>query len=119
MTHRDLDALVAQARGWTKVDEGEFWKGWGTPPNTNYKEQYPNVSTDIAEAMGLLEDWPGNYETERQGGYYGVTLDRQFIATATTLQEAICLAYLKAKGKGVMTGYDDTLTDPADKEVRE
>ena len=114
MTHRDLDALVAQARGWTKVDEGEFWKGWGTPPNTNYKEQYPNVSTDIAEAMALVEelrrggngkaaccirleitDYP--VEQDCRCTIYGPD-QAEVSADGHELPEAICLAYLKARG---------------------
>ncbi len=109
MDNRQLDALVAQARGLRPCSDPigrcdaahtDPPQCWGTPDKHGvvHGSDLRAYSTDIAEAMALVEEWPGDYEIERMIGQYGVTLDRRVIATADTLPEAICLAYLKAKG---------------------
>ena len=110
MTLRDLDALVAQARGWTKdeygwLDADGIIRGW----NKESQPVLPPVSTDIAEAMGLVEELVAtglNVELHWRGGGVScsveegdeVTAHYIAVADAPTASAAICLAYLKAKG---------------------
>lgn len=103
MDNRQLDALVAQARGWVKGrDELNQYDIWTAPNGRHYYDiTLPHVSTDMAEAMALVEEWPGDYQIRRDGQDYIVSLFSGadvYVEMADTLKAAICLAYLKAKG---------------------
>lgn len=124
MTTRELDALVAQARGWVLADRKA--KGWGDGPpvwltgedpddehgNPTYQDYRP--SSNIAEAMALVEelrrggngkaaccirleitDYP--VEQDCRCTIYGPD-QAEVSADGHELPEAICLAYLKARG---------------------
>jgi hypothetical protein len=137
MNHRTIDALVAQARGVTPYHTivspygaryGSFENveeardviakhcdgvGWQIVPYINE----PPVSTDIAEAMALVDEleaagyrWSLNVRDPvksdlriiphmRFWRYRDGLLDADmFYADGDTRAEAICLAFLKAKG---------------------
>ena len=106
MTSRELDALVAQARGWNiNWSDPDFREGrihWcDNESSTNYLTEQYQPSTDIAEAMALVEEWDGGWKIEGVGGYYGATLWRGtelYASHGDSLTAAICLAYLKVKG---------------------
>jgi hypothetical protein len=105
MKPRDLDALVAQARGWNiNWSDPDFREGrihWrDNESSTIYLPEQYRPSTDIAEAMGLQKEFDG-YTFSRHGTEHVVSLYKHgisYMAKADTLSAAICLAYLKAKG---------------------
>jgi len=100
MNPREIDALVAQARGWTLK---KYANGGGEWTHNGMIMAYRHGlrwSTDIAEAMGLV-DRPVTM-TRLSDGKWSVNFTGEwYVAFADTLQEAICLAYLKAKGINV------------------
>lgn len=114
MESRQLDALVAQARGWVKGrDELNQYDIWTAPNGRCYYDiTLPHYSTDIAEAMGLVDELVAtglNVELHWRGGGVScsveegdeVTAHYIAVADAPTASAAICLAYLKAKGVDV------------------
>ena len=119
MDNRKLDVLVAQARGWvTGRDELNQYDIWTAPNGRRYYDiTLPHVSTDMAEAMAVVEEIRNNlccFYMASDHDYlweaYGIKdpdspehneqaiVKWKIYARADTLSEAICLAYLKAKG---------------------
>lgn len=105
---RDLDALVAQARGWTFAD-GE----WGYEEHSVWKiVTLPSPTSSIADAWELVEElhdfrlYHCASDPEYAGGpewvlYFSIFASKRWQSMqvdAPTAPEAICRAYLKAKG---------------------
>jgi hypothetical protein len=123
MNPHDLDALVAQARGvepyWAVTFGRSHCGNYSTREEAErvardafsefrgrvckYFDE-PRVSTDIEEAMELVEEFV-SYTISKRGDTRVVnihTVDGTYVAESTHLPEAICLAYLKAKGVEVL-----------------
>lgn len=112
MKGRDLDSLVAQARGWKLRKYANGGGEWAYDGKIVSLSRYGKpVSTDIAEAMALVEElgrWHG-FEfimwLEEDGQWHAGWFENDYegpesrvTARSKVLPEAICLAYLKAKG---------------------
>jgi hypothetical protein len=123
---RELDALVAEkVMGWTGCDPAESWPRWkfgdpgdkwadagrgiGRRPGTEWREPFPDFSTDIGAAWGVLEmfrDFAVTTMTEGKVGRWAMVDSRSSLASrpkqhwakGETFSHAICLAALKAVG---------------------
>lgn len=105
MDNRQLDALVAQARGWKKLEIGDHPNlhsvAWTNDGGVSAVFVPPAFSTDMAEAMALAIEMKFHVGPFQDNSFYCSDEHDWNIATimeiAPTIQEAICLAYLKAK----------------------
>lgn len=102
-----LDRLIAHARGWvlTGPDRGDGLETWQSPSGDMYYGfQIPKVSSERAQAMKLLNEWGGPWNLEQASGYCDAVLRRgpyRWAGRDESLEVAICLAFLKARGAKV------------------
>lgn len=102
MTDAEVDAAVAKRLGWKEVAKDWWEKPCETLPNAWYgRMMLPRYSTDIAAAMGLVEeafyfclewydgDWWAELEIESES-------ERVYAGRCQTPARAICEAWLMA-----------------------
>ena len=103
---RALDCRVAaEVFGWTDVGLAHPYQHWGCPSPKRGPGMWPvpTYTTDIANAMEILDSWEGDVSIERLGGNWVVSfldvpalLGKAATARDASLPVAICLARLEA-----------------------
>ena len=116
--NRCLDAWVATLAGWTFVglwdnDDASEWVG--DNPETGFLKGIPHYSADINTAMGLLLGLPDEYEwgISKLHGRISCQIIRMVEGEvawhedkAATPSEAICRAFIAAKGTNDASNSD-------------